>query len=224
MGLAELAANARTRKIELFFFRKQWVRLTADMKTHTRFYLSVIMVLSLATANFAQTASHQVVLNFVPAKATVKFTLAASLHSVHGSFSLKSGAVHFDPASGKVSGEIVLDAASGQTGNEGRDKKMHGAVLESGHYPEIVFHPDRVEGQFAAQGVSTLQVHGIFALHGAEHEMTIPVRMETSPGRWTATSSFAIPYVKWGMKNPSTFILRVEQSVDLEVQASGDLP
>jgi polyisoprenoid-binding protein YceI len=194
----------------------------ADMKT--RFSLSFILVLALGAANFAQTASRQVVLNFVPANATVKFTLGASLHSVHGSFALKSGAVHFDPASGKVSGEIVLDAASGQTGNEGRDKKMHGEVLESGRYPEIVFRPDRVDGQFAAQGVSTLQVHGIFAIHGAEHEMTIPVRIDTSPGRWTANSSFAVPYIKWGMKNPSTFILRVEQSVDLEVQASGNLP
>jgi polyisoprenoid-binding protein YceI len=196
----------------------------ADMKTRNRFSLSFILVLVLGAANFAQTASRQVVLNFVPANATVKFTLGASLHSVHGSFALKSGAVHFDPASGKVSGEIVLDAASGQTGNEGRDKKMHREVLESGRYPEIVFRPDRVDGQFAAQGVSTLQVHGIFAIHGAEHEMTIPVRIDTSPGRWTANSSFAVPYIKWGMKNPSTFILRVEQSVDLEVQASGNLP
>jgi polyisoprenoid-binding protein YceI len=196
----------------------------ADMKTRTRFSLSVIWVLALGAANFAQTASRQVVLNFVPANATVKFTLGASLHSVHGSFALKSGAVHFDPASGKVSGEIVLDAASGQTGNEGRDKKMHAEVLESGRYPEIVFRPDRVDGQFAAQGVSTLQVHGIFAIRGSEHEMTIPVRIETSSGRWTANSSFAVPYIKWGMKNPSTFILRVEPSVDLEVQASGDLP
>ena len=223
-GPQELAATAKGHKIELAWCEDHWVGPAADMKNRTRFSLSVILVLALGAANFAQTASRQVVLNFVPANATVKFTLGASLHSVHGSFALKSGAVHFDPASGKVSGEIVLDAASGQTGNEGRDKKMHGEVLESGRYPEIVFRPDRVDGQFAAQGVSTLQVHGIFAIHGAEHEMIIPVRIETSSGRWTADSSFAVPYIKWGMKNPSTFILRVEQSVDLEVQASGDLP
>ena len=35
---------------------------------------------------------------------------------------------------------------------------------------------------------------------------------------------FAIPYVKWGLKNPSTFILRVDQSVDVEIKASGDIP
>jgi polyisoprenoid-binding protein YceI len=194
------------------------------MKIQTRLRFSVITVLCLVAANVAQPATHEVVLNFVPAKVAVNFTLGASLHAVHGSFALKSGAVHFDPATGKVSGEIVIDGASGQSGNEGRDKKMHREVLESERYPEIVFRPDRVEGQFANQGVSTLQVHGIFTIHGAEHEMTIPVRVETSPGRWTANASFAVPYVKWGMKNPSIFPLRVEQSVDIEVQASGDAP
>ena len=81
-----------------------------------------------------------------------------------------------------------------------------------------------VEGQVAAVGTSTAQVHGIFAIHGAEHEITIPVRVEMAPGRWTATSHFTVPYVKWGMKNPSTFVLRVDQSVDIEIQASGDAP
>ena len=194
------------------------------MKIQNRLRFSVITVFCLAAATVAQTAPHEVVLNFVPAKVAVKFTLGASLHTVHGSFALKSGAVHFEPATGKVSGEIVIGAASGQSGNEGRDKKMHRDVLESERYPEIVFRPDRVQGQFADQGVSTLQVHGIFTIHGAGHEMTIPVRVETSPGRWTANSSFAVPYVKWGMKNPSAFPLRVEQSVDIEVQASGDVP
>ena len=43
-----------------------------------------------------------------------------------------------------------------------------------------------LKGSLQPTGVSTLQVHGIFAIHGAEHEMTIPVRVETSPGHWTA--------------------------------------
>jgi hypothetical protein len=64
----------------------------------------------------------------------------------------------------------------------------------------------------------------MFTIHGAEHEITIPVRVEMAPGRWTATSRFTIPYVKWGMKNPSTFLLRVDQSVDIDLQASGDTP
>ena len=87
-----------------------------------------------------------------------------------------------------------------------------------------MFRPDRVEGRVAALGDSTVHVHGMFTIHGAEHEITISVRVEMAPGRWTATSRFTIPYVKWGMKNPSTFLLRVDQSVDIDLQASGDTP
>lgn len=193
------------------------------MKILTRFHLTMIAALWLAGATVAQNVPHEVVLNFAPEKATVKFTLGASLHTVHGSFAVKSGTVHFDPATQKVSGEILIDATSGQSGSEGRDKRMHKDILESSRYPDIRFRPDRVEGQFAAVGASTLQVHGIFVLHGTEHEITIPVQVDMSSGHWSATSHFAIPFVKWGMKNPSTFILRVDQSVDLEVQASGDV-
>jgi polyisoprenoid-binding protein YceI len=193
------------------------------MKTVTQFSFFAITVLWLAGA-VARAQPHEVDLNFVPAKTTVNFTLGDVLHTVHGSFDVKHGAVHFDPATNNVSGEILVDATSGHSGSDGRDKKMHEEVLESGRYSDIVFRPDRVEGQVAALGDSTVQVHGMFTIHGAEHEITIPVRVEMAPGRWTATSRFTVPYVKWGMKNPSTFVLRVDQSVGIDIQASGDSP
>ena len=59
-------------------------------------------------------------------------------------FKLKHGALQLDPA-GKISGEIVVDATSGDSGSGMRDRKMHKEVLESERYPEISFRPDRVE-------------------------------------------------------------------------------
>jgi polyisoprenoid-binding protein YceI len=191
------------------------------MKTATRLFAVTVLWLA-GAAGRAQ--PHEVDLNFVPAKTTVNFTLGDVLHTVHGSFDVKHGAVHFDPATNNVSGEILVDATSGHSGSDGRDKKMHKEVLESGRYPDIVFRPDRVEGQVAALGASTIQVHGTFTIHGADHEITMPVRVEMTPGRWTATTRFSVPYVKWRMKNPSTFVLRVDQSVDIDIQASGDTP
>ncbi len=196
----------------------------SQVETSTRCSFCAIAILSLAIATLAQGQPHQVDLDFVPAKTAVNFTLGASFHTVHGSFGLKRGSVHFDPATNKVSGEILVDATSGQSGSDGRDRKMHREVVESSRYPDIVFRPDRVEGQFAVLGASTVQVHGVFTIHGAEHEITIPVRVEMAAGHWTATTHFAIPYVKWGMKNPSTFVLRVDQSVDIDIRASGDTP
>ena len=198
--------------------------LTNHLRTSAQLRLSIITLLWLLGAVLAQSPPREVNLSFVPEKTLVNFTLGDVLHTVHGSFEVKRGAVHFDPATNKVSGEILVDAASGHSGNDTRDKKMHKEVLESSRFPEIAFRPDRVEGQVAAQGTSTIQVHGIFSIHGAEHEISIPVVVEMAPGKWTATSHFAVPYVSWGMKNPSTFVLRVNQSVDIDVRASGEVP
>ena len=87
-----------------------------------------------------------------PAQTKVEFTLADVLHTVHGTFVLKRGTIRFDPATGKASGELVVDAASGESGNGARDRRMHKDILESDRYPEIVFRPDRVEGQGGAAG------------------------------------------------------------------------
>ena len=192
------------------------------MKTAIHLRLSAITLLWLTGATLAQTQTHGISLNFVPAKTSVNFTLSDVLHTVHGSFNVKGGTVHFDPASNKISGEILVDAASGNSGSDGRDKKMHNEVLESARYPDIAFRPDRVEGRVADLGASTIQVHGMFSIHGAEHEITIPVQVEMGPGWWTAVLNFEVPYVEWGMKNPSTFLLRVDQSVDIKIQASGE--
>jgi polyisoprenoid-binding protein YceI len=183
--------------------------------------LPAVLLLA-ATSTWAQPG--EIVLEFTPSHSNVNFTLGASLHSVHGGFDLKRGAIHFNPVTAAVSGEIIVDAASGHSGNNGRDGKMHREILESQRYPEIVFRPDRVEGKVDIQGTSTLQVHGVFTLHGAEHEITIPVQVEIAPGHWNATSHFSIPYVQWGLKNPGTFLLRVSQSVDIDAQASGGSP
>jgi polyisoprenoid-binding protein YceI len=159
-----------------------------------------------------------------PSKSSVEFTLGASLHTVHGAFKLKSGEIHFDPAKGTASGAIVVDALSGETGNEGRDKKMHQEILETPKFSEIVFVPTHVEGTIAPQGTSQVAVSGLMKLRGQDHEITLNFAVQPgTPGQEQATTRFAIPYVKWGLKNPSTFILRVSDKVDIEIHASGQL-
>lgn len=156
-----------------------------------------------------------------PGQTSVKFTLADVLHTVHGSFKLKRGALQFDPGSGKIAGEIVVDATSGDTGNGMRDRKMHKEVLESARYSEIAFRPDRIDGAVAAQGTSSVTVHGIFSIHGSDREITVPAQVDTSADHWTAIVHFTIPYEKWGMKNPSTLFLKVSDSVQIDLTAAG---
>ncbi len=178
----------------------------------------------LLVATFAWGQAQEATLNFAPAQTTVNFTLGAVLHSVHGSFKLKAGQVRFAPDSKAISGEIVVDATSGNSDNSGRDRKMHKEILESYLYSEVAFRPDRVEGKVLAPGTSLVQVHGIFGIHGAEHEITVPAQVELAPDHWSLSVHFAVPYVQWGMKDPSTFILRVEKTVDIDLRAQGLSP
>jgi polyisoprenoid-binding protein YceI len=178
----------------------------------------VLTALTLAPAG-ALGIHAQIGLELDPAQTKLEYKLGATLHTVEGTFALKRGRISLDPESGKADGELVVDATSGQSGNDSRDRNMHKTVLESDRYPEIIFRPDHVEGKVASQGRSQVQLHGTFTIHGADHEMTVPVDVEIANGRYSATARFQIPYVKWGMKNPSTFVLRVSDKVELTVQS-----
>lgn len=182
-----------------------------------RFLVAVALV---AIATVPATAQ-RVAFQLDPQRTTVKFTLGDALHTVAGTFRLRQGSLNLDPASGNLTGEIVVDARSGETGSGLPDRKMHREVLESERYPEITFHPDRVEGTVLLQGKSSLRVHGVFRVHGADHELTVPAEIEISSDHWTATLHFAVPYAKWGMKNPSNFFLKVSESVDIDLTTAG---
>jgi polyisoprenoid-binding protein YceI len=165
----------------------------------------------------------EIVLAIDPAKSKVHWTLDTTLHNVHGTFALKNGEIHVDPSSGKASGEIVADAGSGKSGNDSRDKKMHKEVLESGKYPEVVFRPDHVDGTISQQGIFTSQIHGIFVLQGKEHKISVPVEAELSGDHWSGSGKFSVPFIDWGLKNPSTFFLKVNHAVEIELELRGNL-
>ena len=191
----------------------------------SRFVALFIIVASLTQCLAAQATPpvQELLLQLDPAQSAADITLTSTFHTVEGSFSLNHGFIRFNPVTGAASGEVVFDATSGKTGNSSRDHKMHKDVIQSRRYPEIVFHPDRAEGALATIGDSTLQVHGMFAIHGAEHEVTIPVQMNLSGNAWTAKASFQVPYVKWGMKNPSMLFLRVGDTVRVQFHAAGTI-
>jgi len=170
-----------------------------------------------------QTQGGALALYIDPAQSRLHWTVGSTLHTVHGTFAVKKGTMQLDPATGKASGEIVVDAASGESGNDGRDKKMHKEIIESWKYKDIAFRPDRVDGKVESQGVTTAQVHGIFSLHGGDHELTVPVQAELTADHWKGTAKFSVPYITWGLKNPNNFLLRVDPAVQIEFQMAGKL-
>jgi len=171
------------------------------------------------------TDASELVLTLDPAASKVHWTLDTSLHAVHGTFALKRGTLRIDTASGKAGGEIVADAASGESGNSSRDKRMHKEVLESPRYTEVTFRPERLDGTPPVQLPANLsaQLRGVLALHGVDHQLTVPVRAELAGGHWKGTSTFCVPYVAWGLKNPSNFLLKAEPVVTIELQLAGTI-
>jgi len=181
--------------------------------------LSIGCAITLLTAPVSRAQGSAVQVD--PAEAKIEFTLGSTLHTVHGTFTLKSSSIRFDLASGGISGEIVVDATSGESGNTGRDQRMHREILESAKYPEIVFTPEHIKGAMAPSGPSNMEISGKFRLHGKDHDITLPVEVVADGTKLQLTTHFMIPYVEWGLKNPSTFLLRASDKVEIEIHATG---
>ena len=179
-----------------------------------------LILLACAAAPGAPRVTGEIVVELDPTQTEIHFTLPDVLHTVHGTFQLKSGTIRFDPATSTASGAVIVDVTSGASGSAARDRKMHKDVLESQRYPEAVFTPGRVEGRFASEGVTELQVHGLIKIHGAEREMMFQTRVEIKGDQLIANLHLVMPYTQWGIKNPSTFILRVSDKVQLDIRAT----
>jgi polyisoprenoid-binding protein YceI len=185
--------------------------------------LTLVALSALPQHAAPQPPPREIVLEIDPAQSKVHWTLGSSLHTVHGSFTFKKGTLQLDTSTGKASGEIVVDATSGNSGNDSRDKKMHREVLESGRYAEVIFRPERVEGNITPQGIFTVQVNGLFVLHGREHELTVPVQAELAGDHWTGSAKFNVPFIDWGLKNPGNFFLKVNHAVEIDLELKGSL-
>jgi polyisoprenoid-binding protein YceI len=173
--------------------------------------------------NAERTASPEPLLTLDPAQSTVHWTVDSTLHTVHGTFVLTRGTVQFDPETGKASGEIIVSAQSGESGDRSRDARMHNEILESAKYPEVIFRPTQIEGQVARSGVSDLKLHGIFSIRGSDHALVALVHVEMSADRWKGSCTFDVPYTAWGMKNPSNFLLKVKPLVNVEMETGGSI-
>lgn len=192
------------------------------MKLNLRWCLR-LAVLALVFSASGYALAQQLAFHADPAQSHVDFTLGDVLHTVHGTFRLKDGTVQLDPAQGKASGAIVVDARSGDSGNDTRDHKMNKDILQSDRYPEFRFTLQSMEGSLSPTGTSQVKVSGILNVHGSDHPLTVTVPVQIDSNKVTTDVHFVIPYVQWGMKDPSTFILRVNKEVDIDVHLVGSL-
>jgi len=180
--------------------------------------------LALASAIAAVTlpvAASEHVLRIDPDGTAVTFVLEATAHDVEGTLVVVSGEIRFDPETGAASGQIVVDAKRADTGNARRDRKMHDDVLETARYPLFVFRPSSFSGAYAESGRSDVELGGTMSIHGEDHPMNLAATVTVDGGRLSGRAEFSIPYVDWGMEDPSWFVLRVAKQVRVRVEIRG---
>jgi len=167
--------------------------------------------------------SEELVLTLAPEKTSATFRVTATVLDIDGVLPVGPGQIRFDSATGVASGQITIDLRGTKTGSRLRDWEMHRRVLETERYPLVVFRLDRMLGTLAPSGTSDLVLAGIVTMHGAAHAMVVPVRATVSGDTVSAEAVFEIPYVVWGLRDPSLLFLRVAPVAVVTVKARGDL-
>jgi polyisoprenoid-binding protein YceI len=171
----------------------------------------------------AQSVPQAVIMHVDPARTEIHWTLNGNMHTVHGTFRLKGGLITFDPATGLAQGEIAVDVQTGESGDHSRDSRMHKEILESDKYPQAIFHPEKVTGVVKSGSTQNVTVEGTFTLHGADHPLRLDTKVQVDGHNAIVTTHFTVPYVEWGMKDPSNFIFRVDKTVQVDVTAKGNI-
>jgi polyisoprenoid-binding protein YceI len=192
------------------------------MSSRSRAFAIVLVVLAFAhQAAGAESRSGNLELD--SAKTLVEFRLPGALHATHGKFKLAHGTISADLATGEASGSIVVDARSGDSGIAARDDRMKSSVLEVQKFPEIIFTPRHVDGRLEKDGQFQAKLGGVLSIHGARHEIVTEVQGRLVGNTLTAACHFSVPYVEWGMEDPSLFFLTVAKQVEIDIATEGQI-
>ena len=180
-------------------------------------FLVIALALIFAPAALAQHQTFAV----NPDTSEVKMTLNTTHEVVNGTFHIQAGLIEFDRNAPKMSGAVVVLAGSGKTGNDSRDKKMNKDILKVDQYTTVSFAPKTYTGTIAPSGDSTIQVNGVFTLLGNPHDLTIPMQIHMDGSKATARAQFVVPYVQWGLKNPSFMFWKADNDVAISLNLVG---
>jgi polyisoprenoid-binding protein YceI len=181
------------------------------------------LVYSLAMAEEVVPQGKLAVLDLNPAKTTITYSLEGWPHHTQGTFALRHGVIRIEPSTGKMDGTITVDAASGNSGHSVRDERMKSSVLEASRFPEISFVPRQVVSHGNLQGEFPVTVRGLMLLHGAQHDFKIDALVKRKGNRVTIRCNFVIPYVEWGLEDPSILMFKVSKEVHVDVTTNAHL-
>ena len=188
-------------------------------RVHSTLLCGFLVATFLPTSAFPDADTWRVTLD--SNKTEIRFVLDATLHSVHGTAVLLPAELIVFPDQGEIHGDLIVDARTAETGNARRDREMHRKVLESERYSHIVLSLSNFEGDLSMEGASRVRVLGDIEIHGSRHPVELDVDFSKLGDEIQLTTRFVIPYVEWGMKDPSKLVLRVAKEVRVDIEAAG---
>ena len=87
----------------------------------------------------------------------------------------------------------------------------------------LFFTPRHAIGKLEKDGQFHAKLDGVLTIHGARHEIVTEVRGQVVANSLTAECHFSVPYVEWGMEDPSLFFLTVSKQAEIDIATSGDI-
>jgi polyisoprenoid-binding protein YceI len=149
----------------------------------------------------------------------VRFDSKAPLESFGGKTQQVRGEIYLDPAAlgDSATVNVEVDLATLETGIGLRDQHMRDNHLETKRFPLAVFRGARIVGEHPArlapgEGVA-LEIEGLFALHGIERTMRVPVNVvyEVAAGqeRLGIECRFLVKLSDYGIPRPQFLALKV---------------
>jgi polyisoprenoid-binding protein YceI len=192
--------------------------MSSDARRATRAILALVVAV---TAPRAAPAARRAALELDAARTIVRFAVDGTAHETHGTFRLERGWIELDAATGAARGTVVVDAASGDSGSAARDRRMKDVVLQTDAHPHVEFHPTRFDGALGPDGEFDGTLHGTLVLLGVPHPVDAATHGRLAGAEMTASCRLTIPYVAWGLTDPSVLFLKVAKDVRLDVAAVG---
>ena len=100
------------------------------------------------------------------------------------------------------------------TENSSRDQKMREKILETDHFPEIVFEATHVVADLSRFGKDqhfTVEVTGDLTVHGKSVSLRLPVDVFVFPDYVVLNGSFPLLWKQFGLPDPSFGLVKVRE-------------
>ncbi len=167
-----------------------------------------------------------------PQKSSLSFTIHRPGETIEGAVHAFTGELVFEPSDLSRGGSVALHvvAASLETGNRVRDRKMRNAHLEVERYPEIVFKSTSIRvgtahgGDVPAAGAPCVPsgagwrralVDGVLSLHGVDRSLMVPAAIRYDNGVLTAEGCVNLTYSGYQIPIPRFLWLVMDDDIQV---------